>query len=115
MSTAKGKNPYQAHVTIAATAYEDDIDRVVKDLHDILPDYDINVETYHGFRTFLSAAISSTGDSAIKRASELVVEYFNKWLEIRPEAPRVVISIYGPHSTVLAEVVREAENPTTGP
>jgi hypothetical protein len=115
MSTTKGKNPYQVHVTIAATAYEDDIDRVVKDLHDLLPDYNINVETYHGFRTFLSAAIFSTGDSAIKKASELVVEYFKKWLEIRPDAPRVVISIYGPHSSVLAEVVREAEHPTTEP
>jgi hypothetical protein len=115
MSTTREKNPYQIHVTIAATAYEGDIDRVAKDLHDSLPNYDINVETYHGFRTFLSAVVPATEDYSIKKASELVVEYFKKWLEIRPEAPRVVISIYGPHSKVLAEVVREAEYPTTEP
>jgi hypothetical protein len=112
MSTAKDKNPYQIHVTIVATGYEDDIDRVVKDLHDSLPNYDINVETYQDFRTFLSAAASATGGYVIKKASELVVEYFKKWLETKPDAPRVVISIYGPHSKVLAEVVREAEYPT---
>jgi hypothetical protein len=112
MSSAKDKNPYQIHVTIVATGYEDDIDLVVKDLHDSLPDYDINVETYQGFRTFLSGAASATGGYVIKKASELVVEYFKKWLETKPDAPRVVISIYGPHSKVLAEVVREAEYPT---
>jgi len=115
MSTAKDKNPYQIHVTIAATAYEDDIDGVVKDLHDSLPNYDINVETYQGFRTFLSAAASATGGRVIKKASGLVVEYFNNWLEDKPDASRVVISIYGPHSKVLAEVVREAEYPTEKP
>jgi hypothetical protein len=115
MSTKKAKNPYQIQVTIVATTYEDDIDRVVKDLHDSLPNYDINVETYQGFRTFLSAEVSTTGVYAIKKASELVVEYFKKWLETKPNAPRVVISIYGPHSKVLAEVVREAEDPTKEP
>src|ERR1035438_10100942 len=112
MSTTKDKNPYQIHVTIVATAYEGDIDGVVKDLHDSLPNYDINVETYHGFRTFLSAKDSTTGVYAIKKASELVVEYFKKWLETKPDASRVVISIYGAHSKVLAEVVRDAEYST---
>lgn len=112
MSTTKSNNPYHIHVTIAATVYDDDIDRVVKDLHDILPNFDINVETYHGFPTFLSAAPSATGNYPIKKASELIVEYFKKWLETRPEAPRVIISIHGPHSKVLAEVVREAKYPS---
>src|ERR1017187_10866166 len=112
MSTAKDKNPYQIHVTIVATAYEDDLARVVKDLHDSLPNYDINIETYQGFRTFVYAAASATVGCVLKESSELVVEYFKKWLETKPDAPRVVISIYGPHSKVLAEVVREAEYPT---
>ena len=115
MSTTKDKNPFQIHVTIVATAYEDDIDRIVKDLHDSLPNYDINVEAYQGFRNFRSATDSAMGVYAIKKASELVVEYFKKWLETKPNAPRVVISIYGPHSKVLAEVVREAEHPTEEP
>jgi len=115
MSTEKDKNPYQVQVTILATTYEDDIDRVVRDLHDSLPNYDIDVETYQGFRTFLSATASTTGVFEIKKASELVVEYFKRWLENKPDAPRVVVSIYGPHSKVLAEVVREAKHATEEP